>query len=142
MANSQLMGQQFGVPVELQQFTGGPTISYSMLKKLKNFFDYTDNTHPHYNNKGGEKMKTFINASLGDQRNRVIRSSDIKSKFTTNNGFKKTHNKNNQTKNVTGIGGNPMVYKSSTNKHIYNDEMTYETEIKRIQDLIIYESKI
>ena len=46
MSNSKLMGKKFGVPPELQSFTGDKTISYSMLKKLKNFFDYHDDKHP------------------------------------------------------------------------------------------------
>ena len=37
MANSKLLGKEFGVPPELQKITGNPTISYSMLKQFKNF---------------------------------------------------------------------------------------------------------
>ncbi len=140
MANSKLVGKEFGVPPELQKFTGGPTISYSMLKKLKNFFDYNDNTNPSYQTKGGDVMKSFINLSLNGQRTRVKKSSQIKSEFGTENGFKKTHTKNRQTVNVTDVGGIPNVAKSSTNRHIYNDEMVYENQIKRIMELIDHKS--
>lgn len=140
MANSQLMGKEFGVPPELHKFTGSQTISYSMLKKLKNFFDYHDNTHPSYQSKGGDIMKQFIEASLGGQRNRVNRSSQIKSEFGTENGFKQTHTKNNQTHNLGKVGGIPNVSKSSSNKQISNGEMVYENQMKRIIQLMEHKS--
>lgn len=139
MANSHLMGKEFAVPPELQKFTGSQMISYSMLKKLKNFFDYNDITNPSYQSKGGDTMKLFIDSALGSQRDRVIRSSEMKSKFTPNNGFIKPHTKNRQTKNVTAVGGIPKVHKS-TSKSIYNDEMVYENQINRIIQLIEHKS--
>jgi hypothetical protein len=139
MANSHLMGREFGVPPELQKFTGSATISYSMLKKLKNFFDYTDNTHPSYQSKGGDQMKQFIDASLGSQRDRVVRSSELKSEFGTENGFKQTHTKNNQTSNLGSVGGVPKVHKTNS-KRIYKGETLYESQIKRIIQLMEHKS--
>lgn len=139
MANSKLLGKEFGVPPELQKITGNPTISYSMLKHFKNFFDYNDSSHPYYEKKGGDRMKSFVDATLRSQRSRVHKSSELKSEFSTENGFKKTHNKNRQTKNVTDVGGVPKIHKSTTSKHIYNDEVLYE-QIIRIQELINHKS--
>ena len=140
MANSKLMGKEFGLPPELQKVTGNQTISYSMLKKQKNFFDYHDEKHPYYEKRGGEKMKEFIESTLRGQRGRVKKSAELKSEFTPENGFKKTHNKDRQTKNVTKVGGLPKVHKSTTHKKLYKGEMVYEQEIKRIQELITYKS--
>jgi hypothetical protein len=140
MANSKLMGKKFGLPPELQKFTGDQTMSYSMMKKLKNFFDYHDSSHPYYEKKGGDKMKQFIESTLNSQRGKVKKSAEIKSEFTPNNGFKKTHTKDRQTKNVTKVGGVPKVHKSTSHKRLYKGEMLYEQEIKRIQELITYKS--
>lgn len=140
MANSKLTGKEFGLPPELQKFTGNQTMSYSMMKKLKNFFDYHDSTHPYYEKKGGDKMKRFIESTLNGQRNKIKKSAEIKSEFTPNNGFKKTHTKDRQTKNVTKVGGVPKVHKSTSHKRLYKGEMLYEQEIKRIQELITYKS--
>lgn len=140
MANSKLMGKKFGLPPELQKFTGDQTMSYSMMKKLKNFFDYHDSTHPYYEKKGGDKMKQFIESTLNSQRGKIKKSAEIKSEFTPNNGFKKTHTKDRQTKNVTKVGGVPKVHKSTSHKRLYKGEMLYEQEIKRIQELITYKS--
>lgn len=140
MANSKLIGKKFGLPPELQKFTGDQTMSYSMMKKLKNFFDYHDSTHPYYEKKGGDKMKQFIESTLNSQRGKVKKSAEIKSEFTPNNGFKKTHTKDRQTKNVTKVGGVPKVHKSTSHKRLYKGEMLYEQEIKRIQELITYKS--
>lgn len=142
MSNSKLIGKKFGVPPELQEFTGDPTISYSMLKKLKNFFDYNDEKHPLYNKRGGKKMHEFIESTLNGQRNKVKMSSELKTQFSTENGYKKTHTKNRQTANPTAIGGIPKVHKSTTHKKLYKGEMVYEQEIKRIQELITYKSII
>jgi len=134
------MGKKFGLPPELQKFTGDQTMSYSMMKKLKNFFDYHDSSHPYYEKKGGDKMKQFIESTLNSQRGIVKKSAEIKSEFTPNNGFKKTHTKDRQTKNVTKVGGVPKVHKSTSHKRLYKGEMLYEQEIKRIQELITYKS--
>jgi hypothetical protein len=136
------MGKNFGVPPELQEFTGDNTISYSMLKKLKNFFDYHDEKHPLYNKRGGKKMHEFIESTLRSQRGRVNRSSELKTQFSPENGYKKTHTKNRQTSNPTASGGLPKVHKSTTHKKLYKGEMVYEQEIKRIQELITYKSII
>lgn len=142
MSNSKLMGKKFGVPPELQEFTGDQTISYSMLKKLKNFFDYHDEKHPLYNKRGGKKMHEFIESTLRNQRGRINRSAELKTQFSPENGYKKTHTKNRQTANPTVSGGLPKVHKSTTHKKLYKGEMVYEQEIKRIQELITYKSII
>lgn len=143
MSNSKLMGKKFGVPPELQSFTGDKTISYSMLKKLKNFFDYHDDKHPLYNKRGGKKMHEFIESTLNGQRKKVKLSGDLKSEFIPGkNGHKKTHTKDRQTVNPTASGGLPKVHKSTTHKKLYKGEMVYEQEIKRIQELITYKSII
>lgn len=142
MSNSKLMGKKFGVPPELQKITGDETISYSMLKKLKNFFDYHDEKHPRYEKQGGKKMKEFIESTLRGQRDKIKMSSELKTQFSPENGFKKTHTKNRQTSNPTASGGIPKVHKSTTHKKLYKGEMVYEQEIKRIQELITYKSII
>ena len=142
MSNSKLMGKEFGLPPELEEVTGNKTISYSMLKKLKNFFDYHDEKHPYYEKRGGKKMKEYIESTLRGQRNKVKMSSELKTQFSPENGYKKTHSKDRQTTNVTKSGGIPKVHKSATHKRVYKGEMLYEQEIKRIQELITYKSII
>jgi hypothetical protein len=137
------MGKKFGVPPELQKFTGDNTISYSMLKKLKNYFDYHDEKDPYYEKRGGKGMQEFIQRTLNGQRKKVKLSGDLKSEFMPGeNGHKKTHTKNRQTSNPTASGGIPKVHKSTTHKKLYKGEMVYEQEIKRIQELITYKSII
>lgn len=140
MSNSKLKGKKFGVPPELQKFTGGGTISYEMLKFLKNFFDYNDEKHPKYQKNGGRKMQEFIESTLRSQRGRVNRSAELKSEFSPENGHKKTHSKNRQTANPTKVGNVPKV--ATTQKQLYKGEAIYEQEIKRIQELITYKSII
>lgn len=153
MANSDLKDKKYELPPTLAKISGNKYISYHMLKKLKNFFKNNDKSHHLYNSKGGEEMKKFVESKLTSERSSLNHSKDLKSDYGLSNGHIKTHNKNNQTKNISSIGNLPKLHKSAGSKRLSKGEVLYENsdkyliediykEIERIKSLITYESKI
>lgn len=137
MANSKLRNKKYKLPKELSEVMGMNDISYEYLKKIKNHYENVDPTCKKY---GGDKMKSFVENTLKSDRTNIKRRSKVKSELGIGNGFKKTHSKDKNNFDLTNSGIKPTKVASSSDR-IFNDEAIYE-EIKRIKNLIIYESKI
>lgn len=54
------------------------SLTYQQLKRLKNYFDSADINSPQYLLAGGNNMKTFIERTLNDERDRVAKSTDLR----------------------------------------------------------------
>ena len=158
MANSDLYGNKWTVPNNVitklnkelnksdtslvgykraKNIVSDRTMSYSMLKRLKNFFDsFSGNKKgSEYLINGGDDMKTWVNNKLDSSRGDIVRNKRNKSDSGMNNQFKKTHSKDRDNKNVTkssiaiikgdarSVQNNRAVYKEMTqiiNKLIKN----------------------
>ena len=158
MANSDLYGKKWTVPNDVisklnksinnsnksdkgykraQNITSDRAMSYSMLKRIKNFFDsFSGNKNDSdYLLAGGDSMKTWVNNTLGKSRGDIVRDKRNKSDSGMSNQFKKTHSKDKNNKNVTkasialikgdarSINNNRAIYKEMTqliNKLIKN----------------------
>tara|TARA_R100000900_G_scaffold69051_1_gene54940 strand:+ start:14705 stop:15181 length:477 start_codon:yes stop_codon:yes gene_type:complete len=158
MANSDLYGNKWTVPNNVitklnkelnktdtsvsgykraKNIVSDRTMTYSMLKRMKNFFDaFSGNKNSsEYLLNGGDAMKTWVNNTLNNSRGDIVRNKRNKSDSGMNNQFKKTHSKDKNNKNVTkssiaiikgdsrSIKNNRAVYKEMTqliNKLIKN----------------------
>ena len=149
MANSDLYGKKWTVPNDVisklnksinnsnksdkgykraQNIASDRTMSYSMLKRIKNFFDsFSGNKNDSdYLLAGGDSMKTWVNNTLEKSRGDIVRDKRNKSDSGMSNQFKKTHSKDKNNKNVTktsialikgdarSINNNRAVYKEMT----------------------------
>ena len=158
MANSDLYGKKWTVPNDVisklnksinnsnksdkgykraQNITSDRSMTYSMLKRIKNFFDsFSGNKNDSdYLLAGGDSMKTWVGNTLEKSRGDIVRDKRNKSDSGMSNQFKKTHDKDKNNKNVTktsialikgdarSINNNRAVYKEMTqiiNKLIKN----------------------
>ena len=72
-----------------QNIVGDKSMTYSMLKRMKNFFDGfkggKDNSE--YLINGGDKMKTWVNNTLNQSRGNVTREKRTKSDAGMKNQF-------------------------------------------------------
>ena len=124
MANSNLYGKKWTVPNSVvsklnkeinkgnksmkgykraQNIASDRTMTYSMLKRMKNFFDsFSGNKNDsEYLINGGDAMKTWVNNTLNSSRGDIVRDKRNKSDSGMTNQFKKSHTKDRDNKNVT-----------------------------------------
>lgn len=122
MANSDLYNKKFKIPDflinelkrcyketnnpnpkvkhKVENLIKSPDISYSLMKKMKNFFDnyksYQEDQKDNYNILGGRKMHDWVNKELKNNRNSNFKSKKIKSDLLGQyNQFRKNHSKDN-----------------------------------------------
>jgi hypothetical protein len=108
-------------------------LSYSEMKRLKNYFDNYDGdkSDDEYKLNGGDRMAKWVNNAL-----KIARDSIKKAKKEA--GMSNTYIKNrenDQSKNPTKIRI-PKIHKSSKANSIYNDEVTYEQTKSKIINLM------
>jgi 8-oxo-dGTP diphosphatase len=118
MANSNLYGKASflvpnnvlkGVHLALQKYGNvngseramnllkSPKISYSLAKRIKNFFDnYTsaEGNVASFDLYGGKEMHNWLNTVLGGSRNAIMRTKTVKANAGMDNQFIKNHEKN------------------------------------------------
>jgi len=158
MANSNLYGNDWSVPNDIissinrelhknkdnkslkgykraQNLTSSRKISYSMLKRIKNFFDSFggEKTDPEYLINGGDKMKTWINNTLDKSRGDIKRQKTLKSDAGMKNQFKKAHTKDRENKNVTKVN---LARPVSGSRELKTNKPVYTEMIKIINKLI------
>tara|TARA_B100000579_G_C22844986_1_gene863790 strand:+ start:3108 stop:3584 length:477 start_codon:yes stop_codon:yes gene_type:complete len=156
MANSDLYGNNWTIPNDIISFinqqlnkqeksvkgykrahniANSRTMSYSMLKRIKNFFDSFSGgkNDSEYLINGGDKMKTWVNNTLGKSRGDIKRQKTIKSDSGMKNQFKKTHSKDKENKNVTKVN---VVRPQSNSREIKTNKPVYTEMIKIINKLI------
>lgn len=136
MPNKDLSKKYFNCPIT------GDKISYENMKKIKSFFDNYDGdgTDEEYKNKGGERMKNWINNTLSDSRDSIYYEKKSRMDAGEENQFIKTHTKDKDNANPTKIRL-PKIAKSSKNKYIMANRTVYESideEIDTIKYLIEY----
>ena len=85
-----------------QNIVGDKSMSYSMLKRIKNFFETSKGSkdNSEYLINGGDKMKTWVNNTLNSSRGDITREKRTKADAGMSNQFKKTHTKDRENKNV------------------------------------------
>lgn len=136
MPNKDLSKKYFNCPIT------GDKISYENMKKIKSFFDNYDGdgTDEEYKNKGGERMKNWINNTLSDSRDSIYYEKKSRMDAGEENQFIKTHTKDKDNANPTKVRL-PKIAKSSKNKYIMANRTVYESideEIDTIKYLIEY----
>jgi hypothetical protein len=118
-------------------------IEYKQLKRIKNWFDTFEGNHNdmEYKLNGGKTMNNWVNSTLNRETQAVKAPKKIKSETGLTNQFIKQHSKDN-----TKVNKNTMKIKlpkisKDVSGQVWRGKPVYE-ELMRIQELIIYESKI
>ena len=168
MANSDLKNSYFNCPDEIINFIkkqlvhyekGGDTrglkraknliaqktVSYSHIKRLKNFFDnFKGNQNDmQFRLNGGEKMKKWVDNTLKNARDSISNVKKNRMNAGEENQFKKTHTKDKDNADPTRVRL-PRPHKGSVHRQIMTNKVVYETvndEILEIKYLIEYITK-
>ena len=93
MANVDLQGKTWPVPVPLQKVVQDQNITYALLKKYKHFFDHNGSEHPEFYKWGGAPMKAFVENTLRASRDEVDQLKRNKMRIGMDNQFKSPHSK-------------------------------------------------
>lgn len=156
MPNSELYGKEFNVPGNVLSALKGSDsqrsnnivnngkISYSLLKRLKNIFDNSEQGSEEYESYGGDVVKNWVNEILRNNRSDIH---DIKkNQMDTGmfNRFKKTHEKD-KNRNVTEPSSIDTKNKEFMGSGIYENKRVIrltESELKTIiENIILKENK-
>jgi hypothetical protein len=165
MANSALSGKYFKVPDEvinnlksnLEKYGEGNNagsnrareiittrkVSYDTIKRLKSFFEKYegDGTDDEYKLNGGKTTEKWVNNQLDQARDTVDSVKRTRMDAGEQNQFKKTHEKDIDNANPTGVGM-VKIHKGSNMRNIMNNTTTYEgtikEEVEQIKKLINY----
>lgn len=130
-------------------------ISYSQMKRLKNFFDSYegDGNDAEFNLIGGKVTKQWIDDTLGQNRESIKKLKKAKMDGGLENQFLKTHEKDFDNANPTAGADSGMidVTKGSTMRNVMTGDAIYKSsdrkteaynkEIESIKYLIEYMSK-
>jgi len=159
MANSNLVGKHFEISnsllkklkTNLEKYgEGNPngskrarnlitnkTISYEEIKRIKNFFDNYegDGTDVEYKLNGGDVGEKWVNNSLSNARNVIDSKKKVRMDGGEENQYKKTHTKDRDNANPTGVGL-VKIHKGSNMKNIMNNTTTYESVNEEIDKII------
>lgn len=111
-------------------------ISYSQMKRLKNYFDNYegDGSDTEYKLIGGETMKKWIDKSLSTSRETVHAEKKVRMDAGEENQFIKTHEKDKDNADPTRVRM-PQIHKGSKLRNIMANDTIYE-EIENIKYLI------
>ena len=118
-----------------QNIVGDKSMTYSMLKRIKNFFDgfKGGKENSEYLINGGDKMKTWVNNTLDKSRGDVNRQKTIKADSGMANQFKKTHTKDKENKNVTKVN---VARPQNTARQIFTNKTVYKEMIQTINKIL------
>jgi len=156
MANSDLYGNKWTVPNNVinslnselkrndknikgykraQNIVSDKTMTYSMLKRMKNFFNsFSGNkTDREYLIAGGESMEKWVDSTLERSRGSVTREKRSKADAGMKNQFKKTHTKDRDNKNVTKSN---VARITGNSRDIMNNRAIYKEMTTIINKLI------
>lgn len=108
-------------------------VSYSDMKRIKNFFDTfqgkeTDIT---FVMNGGNKMKDWVNNELQTSRDAIHNVKDAEMKSGIENAFIKTHTKDRMTKNPTKVTKPEVNDSEDKSKELDNGKMIHYENVKR-----------
>ena len=118
-----------------QNIVNDRAMSYSMLKRMKNFFDSYKGGKgdSEYLINGGEKMKTWVNNTLNKNRGDITRQKRLKSDSGMKNQFKKTHTKDRDNKNVTKVN---VARAQNNSREIFTNKTVYKEMINTINKIL------
>jgi hypothetical protein len=117
--------------------------TYPQLKKMKTYFEKYegDGTDTEFKLNGGEVAKEWVYDELDQARDVVDSVKRTRMDAGEENQFKKTHEKDNDNANPTGVGM-VKIHKGSKMRNIMNNTTTYEStikeEVEKIKNLIKY----
>lgn len=113
-------------------------VTYQEMKRIKNYFDNYegDGTDVEYKLNGGEVAKEWVEKLLGTARETVDNIKRTQMDAGSENKFKKTHEKDKDNANPTGVGM-VKIHKGANMRNIMNNTTVYE-EIQQIKELIKY----
>lgn len=118
-------------------------IEYKQMKRIKNWFDSFEGDHNdmEYKLNGGKTMNNWVDGTLNRETQALKAPKKIKSETGLANQFIKQHSKDNTKVNKDTIKIKlPKISKDVVGQ-VWRGKPVYE-ELMRIQELIIYESKI
>lgn len=118
-------------------------IEYKQMKRIKNWFDNYDGDHKNieYRLNGGKTMHNWVDSTLNKETLAIKNPKKIKSETGLTNQFIKQHSKDNNKVNKNSLKIKIPRPNKDISGQILRGKPVYE-EIQRIQNLIIYESKI
>lgn len=165
MPNSQLKGKYFKVPDNVfnqinrnlstinpdteqakglnraKDIVADRKISYSQMKRLKNYFDTYkgDGSDEEFNLVGGKITRMWVDKTLGSNRDSILQSKKAKKDGGLENQFLKTHEKDNDNANPTKANGGMIdIAKSSQSKNIMANSAIYQERYNKEIDSMMY----
>lgn len=126
----------------LNNLLNSKTISYSEMKRIKNFFDnyIGTNKSTEFILNGGEPMKTWVNNTLFTARKAIQDFKQAKKDAGIENAFIKHHEKNRQSKKTNKPTANNIKTNNLSNKMMNGTNMKYESIQKHV--IVITESQL
>ena len=118
-------------------------IEYKQMKRIKNWFDDYEGKHDdiEYRLNGGKTMNNWVESTLKKETESIKAPKKIKSETGLSNQFIKQHEKDNTKINKQSLKIKIPRISKDISGQVMRGKPVYE-EILRIQNLIIYESKI
>ena len=113
------------------------------MKRIKNWFDDYEGKHDdiEYRLNGGKTMNNWVESTLKKETESIKAPKKIKSETGLSNQFIKQHEKDNTKINKQSLKIKIPRISKDISGQVMRGKPVYE-EILRIQNLIIYESKI
>jgi hypothetical protein len=113
------------------------------MKRIKNWFDNYDGDHKdiEYRLNGGKTMQNWVESTLNKETLALKGPKKIKSETGLSNQFIKQHEKDNTKINKHSLKMKLPKLSKDISGQVWRGKPVYE-EILRMQNLIIYESKI
>lgn len=111
-------------------------VSYSDMKRIKNFFDTFQGkeTDIDFIMNGGNKMKNWVNGELQTSRDAIHNVKDAEMKSGIENAFIRTHTKDRMTKNPTKVTKPEVNDSEDKSRELDNGKMIhYENIRKRVR---------
>jgi hypothetical protein len=116
-------------------------ISYSQMKRLKNYFDTYkgDGNDEEFKLIGGKVTRMWVDKTLGSNRDSILQSKKAKMDGGLENQFLKTHEKDNDNTNLSRANGGMIdIAKSSKSKNIMANSAIYQENYKKEIDSMKY----
>jgi hypothetical protein len=116
-------------------------VSYSQMKRLKNYFDsyQGDGNDEEYKLIGGKITRMWVDKTLGQNRDSIKQSKKTKMDGGMENQFIKTHTKDKDNANPTKANGGMIdIRKSSKMRNIMANDAIYQENYKKEIDSIKY----
>ena len=139
MPNSLLQGKTYEIdPIHHKQL--GTNMGYEALKmrisrmnKAKELPNQTE-----FIRLGGDETLKYMDSLLHQDRTQIKTKKKVGMDAGRENEFIKTHNKDSDNANPTGVGGVPMMHKGSVNRKIMSNKEVYNESLVKELSTIRY----